>query len=246
VPGIEQLQAFLRATAAGGREVVRVPPFVAYFNADDELKYVNYAIPDDDAAPSGHEIEALRRTFLERDRLPRLEWIAEAAPGVAAALEAAGMRKELATPLMACTRSELVVPDVDAEVHPFGASDAVAVRNMQRIAFGQPPLDAAGEESVSAEAPERTLLARIDGEIVSAAGWTEVIEGVSEIVGVATADSSRRRGLAGALTAAAAKAAFDEGADVCVLSPGDETAMRVYERAGFSRVATMLHWSDEG
>jgi hypothetical protein len=30
-----------------------------------------------------------------------------------------------------------------------------------------------------------------------------------------------------------------------VLSPGDETAMRVYERAGFSRVATMLHWSDD-
>jgi hypothetical protein len=33
--------------------------------------------------------------------------------------------------------------------------------------------------------------------------------------------------------------------ELCVLSPGDQTAMRVYERAGFTRVATMLHWSDE-
>jgi hypothetical protein len=29
-----------------------------------------------------------------------------------------------------------------------------------------------------------------------------------------------------------------------VLSPGDETALRVYARAGFHRVATMLHYSD--
>jgi hypothetical protein len=44
--------------------------------------------------------------------------------------------------------------------------------------------------------------------------------------------------------AAAAAGAFAAGADVCVLSPGDEVAQRVYARAGFTRVATMLHWSD--
>jgi predicted GNAT family acetyltransferase len=85
----------------------------------------------------------------------------------------------------------------------------------------------------------------VDGGVVAAAGWSRMIAGVSEIVGVATAEPFRRRGLAGALTAAAARAAFDEGAEICVLSPGDETAMRVYERAGFSRVATMPHWSDD-
>jgi hypothetical protein len=34
--------------------------------------------------------------FRERDRLPRLEWIAEAAPAVADALAAAAMTQELA------------------------------------------------------------------------------------------------------------------------------------------------------
>jgi ribosomal protein S18 acetylase RimI-like enzyme len=141
---------------------------------------------------------------------------------------------------MACAPGDLREPDVDVEIAPATAADALDVRNMQRVAFGQPPV-----ESVSAGTPERTLVGRVDGVIATAGSWTEVIGGVSEVAGIATAEPFRRRGLAGALTAAAAKAAFDEGAELCVLSPGDDTAMRVYERAGFSRVATMLHWSDD-
>jgi ribosomal protein S18 acetylase RimI-like enzyme len=239
VRDIEQLQAVLRATAASGREVVLVGPFTACFDPDEEMKYLNYAVPDDSASPSVDEIDALRAVFRERSRLPRLEWLAEAAPAVADALASAGMREELSTPLMACTPSELRIPAVDVEIAVVPATDGLDVRNMQRIAFGQPPLD------VSAETAERTLAGRVGGAIASASGWTEVIEGVSEVAGVATAEPFRNRGLAGALTAAAAQAAFDEGAELCVLSPGDETAMRVYERAGFTRVATMRHWSDE-
>jgi hypothetical protein len=47
------------------------------------------------------------------------------------------------------------------------------------------------------------------------------------------------------VTAAASRAAFEAGASTCLLSPGDETALRVYARAGFQGVATMLHYSDE-
>lgn len=236
--GIPQLQAFLRSVAASGRESLRVGPFEAYFDAAGELKYLNYAIPDDGAEPATTEVDALRAAFAERERLPRLEWIAEAAPLVAAALDAAGMREELATPLMACTPAELRVPSVDVEFERASAADALGVRNLQRVAFGEAPL------SELDESPQRVLCARIDGEICTAGVWTEVIDGVSEVAGVATAEPFRRRGLAGAVTAAAAQAAFDEGATMCVLSPGDETAQRVYERAGFARVATMLHWSD--
>ena len=76
---IAQLQAFLRATAAPRRDVVRVGPFDAYFDPDDELKYLNYAIPDDYASPSSEQIDSLRAAFRKRERLPRLEWIGEAA-----------------------------------------------------------------------------------------------------------------------------------------------------------------------
>jgi predicted GNAT family acetyltransferase len=64
------------------------------------------------------------------------------------------------------------------------------------------------------------------------------------VAGVATAAAWRRRGLAGVVTAAAARAAFAAGARRCVLSPGGAEAQRVYARAGFRGTATMLHWSD--
>ena len=48
-----RLQAFLRATAAPGREFVAARPFTAYFNPTNTLKYLNYAIPADGAEPDG-------------------------------------------------------------------------------------------------------------------------------------------------------------------------------------------------
>lgn len=237
---VNRLQAFLRATAEANRDVVRSGPFSACFNPDDDLKYLNYAVPDDGAAPDAAAIDALRAEFTARSRLPRLEWIAEAAPALAAALRDAGWREELATPLMSCTPDRLIAAEVaGAAAGPVSSKDALAVRNLQRIAFGQGPVD-------EAPVPDgRTVMAAIDGDPVAAAAWTPVIEGVSEIVGVATAAPFRGRGLAGMLTAAAAAAAFGDGAELCVLSPGDDGAKRVYERAGFHAVATMLHWSDE-
>jgi ribosomal protein S18 acetylase RimI-like enzyme len=241
-PPIMRLQGFLRAVAAPNREVVESGPFTAYFHATDSLKFLNYAIPADDADPTADKIEGLREEFRRRDRLPRLEWIKEAAPRVAAALQKAGMREELRTPLMACAPGELVEPEVDgANVAGAGPDDLRELANIQRVAFGEEPLAA------DAEPPKPgggAVLARIGPEAVSAASWTRVLDGHSEIVGVATAETWRRRGLAGLVTAAAARAAFEAGASTCVLSPGDETAQRVYARAGFHRVATMLHYSD--
>jgi ribosomal protein S18 acetylase RimI-like enzyme len=241
---IMRLQDFLRTTAAPGRELVEIPPFTAYFHPDDRLKYFNYAIPDADAAPGRDAIDALRAAFRERDRLPRLEWIEEAAPRVAAALEAAGLREEQRTPLMASTVDELVEPEpslAGVSVIEVGPDDLRDAANIQRVAFGGKPL---AEDESPAAPSGGAVLVRVGAEPVSAAVWTRVDDGHSEIVGVATAEAWRGRGLAGLATAAATRAAFEAGATTCVLSPGDETALRVYSRAGFRRVATMLHYSD--
>jgi ribosomal protein S18 acetylase RimI-like enzyme len=145
--------------------------------------------------------------------------------------------------MMALAPEELKAPEVpNAVVTAVGADDLREAANLQRVAFGGAPLD-------DAEEPSRpgggAVLARIDGEPVSAANWTRVVDGYSEIVGVATAEQWRRRGLAGLVTAAAARAAFEAGASTCLLSPGDETALRVYARAGFRPVTTMLHYCDD-
>jgi GNAT superfamily N-acetyltransferase len=241
-----RLQAFLRATAASGREVERVAPFELYFDPHDGMKYLNYAIPDNGSEPGAAAIDAVRAAFRARDRLPRLEWIEEAAPAVAAALAAAGMEQELRMPLMACTPDRLIAaaPDVGGVViRPVDGGNQRAAIDLQRVAFGQPPLR--DDEPVRAPGGGATVLAEVGDEPVAAAVWTGVIGGVSEVGGVATAEAWRGRGLAGAVTAAAAREAFEAGAELCVLSPGDETAQRVYERAGFRAAATILHWSDD-
>jgi hypothetical protein len=119
-----RLQSFLRESVAIGREVVRVPPFTAFFDPSDPLTFLNYAIPDDGADPDPASIEALRAAFRERERLPRLEWIEEAAPVAAAALAVAGMTEELRAPLMTCTPGGLREPRAPAGVSAGPVADA--------------------------------------------------------------------------------------------------------------------------
>jgi ribosomal protein S18 acetylase RimI-like enzyme len=242
-----RVQAALRATAARGRAVEHLPPFMLFLDPRDALRYHNYAIPDGDVEPSAEELEALRAAFRARARLPRLEFVEEAAPRLAPALEAAGMTEELRTPLMACAPASLL--DAPAAVDELvialaGPGDLRELASLQRVAFGQAPLPPDEEAREPRGNGGGAVLARAAGEPVAAAAWTAIVDGLTEIVGVATAESRRGRGLAGAVTAAAARAAFEHGASTCVLTPGNETAQRVYARAGFARLATMLHWSD--
>jgi ribosomal protein S18 acetylase RimI-like enzyme len=246
-PDLTALQAFLRASAARGRRVLRVAPFTVTIHPHDPLKFLNYAIPDDGARPDAAAIAALRERFRAHARLPRLEWIEEAAPDVAAALAAAGMAEELRTPLMACTADELASAAAAVDgllVAAVGDGDLRDLARLQRAAFGVEPLPADEAPADPRRNGGGAVLARVGAEPVAAAGWTAVVDGCSEVAGVATVERWRRRGLAGVVTAAAARAAFAAGARRCVLSPGDERAQRVYARAGFRRVATMLHWSD--
>jgi ribosomal protein S18 acetylase RimI-like enzyme len=246
-PDVAALQAFLRASAGRGRDVLRVAPFTVTIHPHDPLKFLNYAIPDDGARPAADAIAALREAFHARARLPRLEWIEEAAPDVAAALARAGMAEELRTPLMACTADDLAPAEAAVDglvVDAVGDGDLRDLARVQRAAFGVEPLAADEPPADPRRNGGGAVIARVGAEPVAVAGWTAVVDGCSEVAGVATAAPWRRRGLAGVVTAAAARAAFAAGARRCVLSPGDDGAQRVYARAGFRRAATMLHWSD--
>ena len=141
---------------------------------------------------------------------------------------------------MTCGPDELVVPAADVPglvVGPVGDADLRDAARVQRAAFGQAP---PRRESYGGGA----VLARVGGAPAAVAAWTAVVDGTSEVAGVATAEAWRRRGLAGVVTAAVARAAFAAGARLCLLSPGNDEAQRVYARAGFRGTATMLHWAD--
>ena len=63
------------------------------------------------------------------------------------------------------------------------------------------------------------------------------------VAGIGVLSSHRRRGIAGAITAGLARAAFAAGLDTVWLTPGDDGAHRVYGRAGFIDRTTMIHMS---
>ena len=75
-----------------------------------------------------------------------------------------------------------------------------------------------------------------DGPLAS--GVHQPIDGVTEIVAVATLPAARRRGLASAVTAALAEDALASRVETVYLSASAEAVARIYERLGFRRAAT--------
>jgi predicted GNAT family acetyltransferase len=236
----QRVQTSIRAVNAAEREAIGVGPFTLYRSRATDHPYLNYAVPAE-GATAWDEIEAVREAFVARGLQPRLEFVAECAPGLEEALVAHGFELQMRIPVMTCPARDLreVPPPpgvVIGRVH--GGADVRPMMEVQAAAFGEgPPTDAA-----IAAYRGRGLLARADGVPAGAAARSAIAEGVSEIGGVGVLERFRRRGIAAALTAAAAAQAFAEGAELCFLTPGDDGAERVYARAGFARAGTtMVH-----
>ncbi len=77
-----------------------------------------------------------------------------------------------------------------------------------------------------------------DGDGVLATGSHQLVGDVSEVVGVATLPSARRRGLGALVTARLVQDARERGARIVFLTASDDDVARMYERLGFERVGT--------
>jgi len=236
----DRVQRSIRAVNAADRESVVAGSFTLYRSRASDHPYLNYAVPDEGAL-AWDGIGALREAFVERGLQPRLEFVAERAPGLEEALAAEGFELQARIPVMTCPEEDLrEVPPPPGVVigRVYGGPDVRPMMEVQSAAFGEePPSDAAVQAYHG-----RGLLAHLDGIPAGAASRSAIAEGVSEIGGVGVLERFRRRGIAAALTAAAAAEAFAEGAELCFLTPGDDGAERVYARAGFSRAGTtMVH-----
>jgi ribosomal protein S18 acetylase RimI-like enzyme len=73
-----------------------------------------------------------------------------------------------------------------------------------------------------------------------AAGSCQAVDGVAEITGVGVLPSSRRRGLAAAITALLARDALDRDVQTVFLSASDDAVARVYARTGFREIGTAM------
>ena len=227
---------------ADGREAVAASPFTVFIDPDPARPYLTYAVPERGAqAPWGEEaIAALRATFEERGREPRVDFIERCWPGLTEALVSAGFEIEHRLPgLIAgpeAVRSPPVPEGLEIEAVGRGAGEASirALLIVQREAFGETySVDADAIELFRRIGTDSVLARLADGTPVGGAGRLAVHDGVSEIVAVGVDEHWRGRGIGGALTAAASERAVRAGAELLFITPENERAGRVYERAGF-------------
>jgi ribosomal protein S18 acetylase RimI-like enzyme len=212
-------------------------------------------------------IQAVRARQRELGVPEAFEWVDEVTPGLIAVAQQAGLPVRRC-PLMLLDTDRLLIPGpppghvlkvLDAADDDL-AERLADVRAVASVGFGSPgtsagPVGPAERDAVRGRAAavsdsERSALRA--GAVARAvvldrtgAGLGALCAGsyqrsgdVVEIVGVATLPSARRRGLAGALTAALAVHALDHGAALVFLSAGDDDVARTYARLGFERVAT--------
>ena len=232
-----RIQRYLRAVVESTREPVPAGAFVLYVHPRSEHPFANYAIPADGAGiDNGAALVAAAR---ERGLVPRLEYIEPCFPSVAQALAPAGFSREGRLRLMTCTAFNALQVPPGVELADVGLRSPLVAATLTatNAAFGDgPPSDA----DVAAW-PGRGVAALVDGQVVGGASWTAIIDGITEIAGVGVIETMRRKGIGGALTAAAVRSAFEAGATLAILTPGDDRTARVYQRAGFIDTTTMLH-----
>ncbi len=85
-----------------------------------------------------------------------------------------------------------------------------------------------------------TAVAETTADGVVAAGSHQPLDGLTEILAVATLPSARKRGLAGSITIHLAEHAFASGNDIALLSAQNPAVERLYARLGFRRVGTAM------
>jgi GNAT superfamily N-acetyltransferase len=247
-----EIQAHIRYAAALWRETERIGPFLATFTESSDNPYLNYAVPDDDAAPTAEDVAALTAAFERRSRKPRLEYVPSVAPAVEPALLAGGFRVEGRLPLMLCTPD--TVREVPAppgiEVIVPGADDELAgVVSVAKEAYEgdlSPPTEkeVAGRKRLLAGGGCVVLARDEQTRDAAGSGICDVARaGVTELAAVAVRPAFRRRGIAGAVTSRLAREAFAAGVKVVWLTPEHDQAERIYSRAGFVVGSEVLHIS---
>lgn len=249
--------------------VVETAGFVVGLDPDTDSPYINYATPLPGAEPSREDVAALIDVFRSRGLRPRLEFAPGAAPAVEPALRAAGFGTEAEHEYLVCTPATLRKPaavrafgtqtEPDG-TQPGGPAPAVEVPCTDEDFAA---LDAGLSEAFSgpfASSPQGVeRLRRIqrnggavrfvrapDGSCAGGAACPAPAHGTSELAGVGTRPRYRGHGVAAAVTAALAEAAFAAGARSVWLEFDGDGSRRVYERVGFVPTGTRLYLSLEG
>lgn len=255
----DRLERYLDAVPRGGARAEPFGSLTLFARIDAGWPY--YARPTLGlrGPVSADDLAAVRRRQ-RKSRLPEaVEWIHDTTPSLRPIAEAAGMAVE-SLPLMALLRPTEVLPPpgVRLRIVPPDDPGLATASAVAEVGFGSPgsaagPAGVAERDVVAAamsvEGLEAsrvrmrrglTVMAVADDETDGplCVGWHQPVDGVTEIVGVATMPSARRRGLAAAVAARLVADARERGVSTIFLTAGSDEVARVYARVGFERIGT--------
>jgi ribosomal protein S18 acetylase RimI-like enzyme len=196
------------------------------------------------------DVEAVRARQRELGVPEAFEWVHETTPSLRGFFDG----EVLEAPLMVLDRAGWRPPETTATIRILGPDDDLGTfRAVQDVGFTHGGTDGGPEGIAERDAVERgdtsfiaqrirdglsvACVAEIAGGPV-AAGMHQPVDGVTEIVGVATLPAVRRQGLGGAVTGALVEDALARGARTVFLSAGSEAVARVYARIGSKRIGT--------
>jgi len=258
---VERIDAFCDAVPRQRARAEVIGPLVLFVPVGSGWPY--YARPRvDERLPVGvGDVRSVRARQRELLIPESFEWIAQTAPGMAAAAAAAGLRVH-DHPLLvldALGPAPQLPPQVSAQVMAPSDPELDLAWAVPGVAFGHP-----GTEAGDAGVTERDKLAADqDGGTIEmlrerlqsgqsvlaaasgpngplAAGSYQLANGVAEITGVGVLPASRRQGLGGAVTHVLAADALARGARTVFLSATDAAVARVYARLGFREIGTAM------
>ncbi|MFD7442568.1 GNAT family N-acetyltransferase [Streptomyces sp. NPDC059909] len=266
---LDVLERYYDAVPRSGARTEDLGPLTLFVREGQGWPYYARPALGWSGAVSAADVTRVRARQRELGIPESFEWVAETTPALQAAAEQAGLVVH-EHPLMVLGPDvpTPVVPETAdgslprAVVRILGPGDLTlpSALAVPRLAFAEPGTQV-GEAGL-AELEEATRACEDDGSVSSmvkrihaglsyiaaavedgtalCAGQHQPVGPVSEIVGVATLPTARRRGLARAVTAALVADARSQGVETVFLSANDDDVARIYAGLGFRRVATAL------
>ncbi|MCO8273083.1 GNAT family N-acetyltransferase [Actinoplanes sp. TRM 88003] len=227
---------------------VETGPFVIGLDPGTDSPHINYATPRPGAAITQADVADLVTAFHDAGRKPRLEYVTGCAPGLEALLIEAGFAVEERHDYLVCSTGSFdpaPVPDGFRLGAPVTDTQRMAMISVQNEAFGGAPTATVADAARVArqQAAGGVAIMAVDGNGGCAGGGQAVPPngGVSEVAGIAVRPQCRRRGLAGAITAAVTARLFAAGADIAWLEASGTESWRVYERVGYRPAGKRLY-----
>lgn len=253
---LEQSISLAPAPTTPGVESVRSGCFRVWFNEYTDNPQLNYAMPVTPIGPAafGVAVEGLRALFASRARRVRVEFVEELWPGLAEALQQAGLHLQAREPLMACSRMEFVPADADdVSVRTLSADDSDADLAAYLHIADERPAD--GSRPVTNEAigvlretlrlgEETSVIGTIDGCAAAVGRWIAQEDGLGEIVGIVTLPEFRRRGAAAKIVSVLLRGVFATGRDIAWLNADNEQARSAYAKLGFRTIGSLLNYEE--